>query len=155
MKATRPVVLIAVVAGVGLITWVVLRATYATLPPLPWSAVPTLMLLALGEAVTGAIILAVIHHKPDTRPMDPLAIARVVAFAKASSHAAAALAGVFAGFLAYLGSALDKETPRHDFFVSAGTFLAAAALVVAALFLEYACRVPKGPEDEDERDRRG
>jgi uncharacterized protein DUF3180 len=151
MKPTRPVVLIAIVAGVGLITWVVLRAAYATLPPLPWSAVPTLLLLALGEALTGAIIMAVIHHKPDTKPIDPLAIARVVAFAKASSHAAAVLAGVFAGFLAHLGSALDKEVPRHDFFVSAGTFLAAVALAGAALFLEYACRVPKGPEDEDDQ----
>lgn len=150
MNATRPVVLVAVVVGIGLITWVVLRSAYVTLPPLPWTAVPTLLLLALGEAFTGFNLHGRIQHKPHTKPVEPLVVARVVALAKASSHAAAVLAGVFGGFLAYLGSALDKETPRHDFFVSAGTFLAAVALVGAALYLEYACRVPKGPDDEDD-----
>lgn len=151
MTATRPAVLIALVIGVGLITWVVLRSAYVTLPPLPWTALPTLLLLALGEFITGFVILAWIQHKPNTKPVEPLVVARIVAFAKASSYSAAVLAGVFAGFLGYLGSALDKETPRHDFFVSAGTFLGAAVLVGAALFLEYACRVPKGPDDEDDR----
>lgn len=150
MKATRPVVLVALVAGVGLLTWVGLRSAYATLPTLPWSAVPTLLLLALGEVVTALVITAWIQQRPRTKPVDPLVVARVVALAKASSYTASLLAGVFAGFLVYLASNLDKATPRHDFFVSAATFLAAAVLVGAALFLEYVCRVPKGPEDEEE-----
>ena len=149
MKATRPGVLVAIVVGLGLITWVVLRASYVSLPPLPWTAVPTLLLLAVGEAMTGGNVRARIDKKPDAKPVEPLVVARMAALAKASSHAAAVIAGVFGGFVLYLGASLDKPTPRHDFFVSGGTFLAAVVLVGAALFLEYACRVPKGPDDDE------
>jgi hypothetical protein len=151
VKATRPAILIAVIFGVALVTWAVLRFSYVSLPPLPWTAVPTLLLLALGEAFTAVNLRGRIGHKPGTRPVEPLVVARMAALGKASAHAAAALAGVFGGFLLHLAAALDKATPRHDFFVSAGTFVAAVILVGAALFLEYACRVPKSPHDEDER----
>jgi Protein of unknown function (DUF3180) len=145
------VVLIAVAVAVGAITWAALDFTYASLPPMPWTAVPTLLLLGLGEVATGVNIAARIARKPDTKPVEPLVVVRMAALAKASAHAAAVLVGVFGGFVGYLGPSLDKPTPRSDFFVSVGTFLAALVLVGAALFLEYACRVPKGPEDEDAR----
>jgi hypothetical protein len=83
--------------------------------------------------------------------VEPLVVARVVALAKASAYMATTLAGVFGGFLIYLSSSLDKDTPRQDFIVSAGSVLASLVLVVAALYLEYACRVPEGPDDEDDR----
>jgi hypothetical protein len=145
------VVLIVIAVAIGAITWGVLGFTYVSLPPMPWTAVPTLLLLALGEGATGFNIRARIQRKPDTKPVEPLVVVRMAALGKASAHAAAALVGVFGGFAGYLGSSLDKPTPRSDFFVSVGTFLAAVVLVGAALFLEYACRVPKGPEDEDVR----
>ncbi|WUI00040.1 DUF3180 domain-containing protein [Spirillospora sp. NBC_00431] len=163
MKPSRPLFLVALVVVIALITWAVLRSAYLSLPPLPWTAVPTLLLLALGEAFTGLNVLRRIRHRsdsgrgrgPDTRrkttpkPLDPMAVARLAALGKASAHSAAVIAGIFAGFAASLASSLDKPTPRHDFFVSGGTFLAAAVLVAAAFFLEYACRVPKGPDDEE------
>ncbi|MFC9971416.1 DUF3180 domain-containing protein [Spirillospora sp. NPDC127200] len=152
MKPSRPVTLLALVVVIGLITWAVLRTAYMSLPPLPWTAVPTLLLLALGEAFTGVNILRRIRRRPNTKPVEPLVVARMAAFGKASAHAAAVLAGVFAGFAASLADALDKPTPRSDFFVSGGTFVAALVLVGAAFFLEYACRVPRDPEDEA-RDR--
>ncbi|MCW2887863.1 MAG: hypothetical protein QOE54_6529 [Streptosporangiaceae bacterium] len=151
MKPTRPVVLIVLVVAVGAITWAVLGFTYVSLPPMPWTAVPTLLLLALGEAATGFNVRARIQRKPDTKPVEPLVVVRMAALGKASAHAAAVLVGVFGGFVGYLGSSLDKPTPRSDFFVSVGTFLAALVLVGAALFLEYACRVPKRPEEEENR----
>jgi hypothetical protein len=153
VKATRPALLIGLVVGIGLVTWALLRFTYVSLPPLPWTAVPTLLLLALGEAFTGFNIRGRIQHKPDTKPVEPLLVARMAALAKASSHAAAVLAGVFGGFLAYLAASLDKPTPRHDFFVSGGTFLAAITLVGAALFMEYACRVPRDSDEENDPGR--
>jgi hypothetical protein len=151
VRPTRPAVLIVLTVAVGAITWAVLGFLYVSLPPMPWTAVPTLLLLALGEAVTGFNIRDRILRKPDTKPVEPLVVVRMAALGKASAHAAAVLVGVFAGFVGYLGSSLDKATPRRDFFVSVGTFLAALVLVGAALFLEYACRVPRGPEDEDVR----
>ncbi|MFI0485990.1 DUF3180 domain-containing protein [Actinomadura sp. 9N215] len=164
MKPSRPLFLVALVAVIAVITWAVLRSAYLSLPPLPWTAVPTLLLLALGEAFTGLNVLRRIRRRPDSRrgpdarrrpspkPLDPMAVARLAALGKASAHSAAVIAGVFAGFAASLASSLDKPTPRHDFFVSGGTFLAACVLVAAAFLLEYACRVPKDP-DEEERNR--
>ncbi|GAA4077648.1 DUF3180 domain-containing protein [Actinomadura miaoliensis] len=152
MRPSRPTFLLALVIVIGLITWAVLDTAYVSLPPLPWTAVPTLLLLALGEAFTGVNILRRIRRRPGTKPVEPLVVARMAALGKASAHAAAVLAGVFAGFAAALSGSLDKPTPREDFFVSTATFVAAVVLVGAAYFLEYACRVPKGP-DEEHHDR--
>ncbi|MBO2451552.1 DUF3180 domain-containing protein [Actinomadura barringtoniae] len=153
MKPTRLTFLTALVVVIGLITWAVLRTAYVSLPPLPWTAVPTLLLLALGEAFTGFSTLRRIRRKKGTRPVEPLVVARLAALGKATALASAVLAGVFAGFAASLADALDKPTPRHDFFVSGGTFLAALVLVGAAFFLEFACRVPKDPDEENQQDR--
>jgi len=153
MKPTRLTFLTALVVVIGLITWAVLRTAYMSLPPLPWTAVPTLLLLALGEAFTGYSTLRRIRRKEGTKPVEPLVVARLAALGKATALASAVLAGVFAGFAASLGDALDKPTPRHDFFVSGGTFLAALVLVGAAFFLEFACRVPKDPDEENHQDR--
>ena len=160
MRPSQPLFIIALVAAVAVVTWALLRTTYLSLPPLPWTAVPTLLLLALAEAFTGLNVLRRLRGKPGERfqpggrrppkPLEPIAVARLAALGKASAHAAAVIAGVFAGFAVSLSSSLDKPTPRHDFFVSGGTFLAAAVLVGCAVFLEYACRVPKGPDDEDQ-----
>ena len=153
MNATRPTILIAVLAGVAAIVWGVLQLAYVSMPPLPWTAVPTLLLLALGEVVTAINTRARIQRKRGTSPVEPLVVARFVALAKASAYAATVLAGVFGGFVIYLASSLDKPTPRRDFQVSVGSIVAALVLIGAALFLEYTCRVPKGPDD-DEDDRR-
>lgn len=153
MKPTRIAVLAGIIVGVAAAAWALVRFLYTNLPPLPWTMVPSLLLLALGELYTGLITRARIQRRPGTKPIEPLVAARLAALAKASSHAAAVLAGGFAGVAVYLASSLDKPTPRHDFIVSVGTALAGLALIGAALFLEYACRVPKGPEGEDGRRR--
>jgi hypothetical protein len=150
VNPTRPALLLAIAAVVAALVWGVLQLAYVSLPPLPWTAVPTLLLLALGEIVTAVNTRARIQRKPRTRPVEPLVVARFVALAKASAYTAAVLAGVFGGFVAYLSSSLDKNTPRQDFTVSVASAVAALVLVGAALFLEHACRVPKGPDDEDE-----
>jgi hypothetical protein len=151
VKPTRITVLAAVLIGVAVVVWAMVRFWYTSLPLLPWTMVPSLLLLALGELYTAFFTRARIQHKPGTKPIEPLVAARLAALAKASAHAAAVLAGVFAGMAVYLASSLDKPSPRRDFFVSGGTALAAIALIIGALVLEHACRVPKGPEDEDER----
>jgi hypothetical protein len=77
-------------------------------------------------------------------------VSRVAAFAKASSHAAAIIAGLAGGFFIYVAASLDKAAPRSDAVAAGVTFLAALVLVAAALYLEHACRVPS--DDEDEKD---
>ena len=81
-----------------------------------------------------------------------MAVPRVVALAKASSAAGAAIAGLALGFLVYTIPLLDKPVPGHDAIVSAVTMLAAIALVLAALYLERACRAPEPPDDDDDSD---
>jgi Protein of unknown function (DUF3180) len=151
VKPTRyPVLAVALIAAAA-IAWLVVRFLYSSLPLLPWTMVPSLLLLALGELYTALVTRSRIQRRPGTKPIEPLVAARLAALGKASAHAAAVLAGVFAGMAIYLTSSLDKPTPRRDLFVSGGTALAAIALIVGALVLEHACRVPKGPEDKDER----
>jgi uncharacterized protein DUF3180 len=149
VKPTRPGPLVLSVVVLALAIWGVLAVLYADLPRLPWTMVPTLLLLGLGEAVTAYHLWRRIRRRPGTKPVEPLVVARMAALAKASAYAGAALAGVFGGFVIYLSVQLDKNTPRDDFVVSTGTVVAALVLTGAALFLEYACRVPKSPDDEN------
>jgi hypothetical protein len=148
VSPTRPAPLAALVVGLGLVTWALLQALYESLPKLPWTMVPTLLLLGLGEAFTAYNLWRRIRRRPGTRPVEPLMVARMAVLAKASAHAGAAIAGIFAGFALHLSGDLEKVVPRQDFFVSVGTFVAALVLIGAAVWLEYACRVPKGPDDD-------
>jgi hypothetical protein len=151
VKPTRIPALAVTLIAVAVVTWVIVRFLYVSLPLLPWTMVPSLLLLALGELYTALVTRARIQRKPGTKPVEPLVAARLAALAKASAYAAAVLAGVFGGMAIYLLSSLDKPTPRRDFYVSGGTTLAAIVLIAGALILEHACRVPKGPEDENQR----
>lgn len=151
MKPTRYRVLAVTLIVAAALSFAVVRFMYSSLPLLPWTMVPSLLLLALGELYTALVTRARIQRRPGTKPMEPLVAARLAALGKASAHAAAALAGVLGGLTLYLASSLEKPSPRRDFWVSGGTALAALALIVAALVLEHSCRVPKGPEDENSR----
>ncbi|MFC0861760.1 DUF3180 domain-containing protein [Sphaerimonospora cavernae] len=149
MKPSNPGVLVGLVVVFGLVTWGVLRQAYAVLPTVPWTAIPTTLLLALGEAYTGWLTRARILRRPDTKPVEPLAVARLAALAKATAYAGAVFAGVFAGFVLRVVDMLDLPKPRQDALVAGGSFVSCVILVCAALFLEYCCRVPDKPEEEE------
>jgi hypothetical protein len=70
----------------------------------------------------------------------------MVALAKASSVAAAIIAGLTAGFDFYLAGSLNASTPREDALTAVITFVAAVLLACAALYLENSCRVPEDPD---------
>ena len=168
MKPTRisTLVIIAVVCAVA--GWLLLRAVYAKLPPLPWTGVPALLIAAVAEAWMGRDIKARIAAghgvgprasqgaprgsgqgtgpgqgaRRGPKPIDPLFVSRMVALAKASSVAAAIIAGFAAGFDFYLAGSLSASTPRQDALTAVFTFVAAVLLACAALYLEYCCRVP-------------
>jgi fructose-specific phosphotransferase system IIC component len=82
--------------------------------------------------------------------MAPIAVARLVALAKASSAAGAAIGGLLAGYLAYVLGQLDKTIPARDARVAGIMFACAVALVAAALYLEHCCQAPKPPGEDDE-----
>jgi Protein of unknown function (DUF3180) len=135
VKPTRARTLLLIIVLAAAVTWAVLDAVYASLPPLTWTGVPALLIAAGAEAWVGRDLRARIQGKRGTRPAPPLFVARMVALAKASSQTAALLAGICAGFMIYLSGMTGAPTPRAD-------------LVAAALFLEYCCRVPGDPDDD-------
>ena len=147
----RTLVIIAVVASA--VSWLLLRPTYSVLPPLPWTGVPALLLLAAAEAWSGRSLRA--RLRGHGRPVPPIAVARMAALAKATSLAAALVGGFSAGFLLYVVASLSKGGAyRSDAFASAATLGSAIILVLAALYLEYGCRVPTskdapGPPPDD------
>jgi hypothetical protein len=147
VKPTRisTLVIIAVVCAAA--GWLLLRAVYAKLPPLPWTGVPALLIAAVAEAWTGRDLKARISgRRQGLKPVASLFVARMVALAKATSVAAAIIAGFAAGFDFYLAGSLNASTPREDALTAVITFVAAVVLACAALYLENSCRVPEDPD---------
>jgi Protein of unknown function (DUF3180) len=155
MTPTRIRVLVTVAVVCAAATWLLLVHAYTSLPPLPWTMVLTLLLLAVVEARAGYLIKARISGKrrpgrgddgswrlPRPRPMHPIAIARTAAAAKASALAAAVIGGVACGFVLDLARSLSEPIPRQDTFTALGILGSSVLLAVAALYLERSCRVP-------------
>ncbi|MCM4077384.1 DUF3180 domain-containing protein [Paractinoplanes hotanensis] len=151
MRPTSISVLVVAGLTAAAVGWLLLSFTYSTLPDLPWSPVIVLAVLAVAEGLLAQNTAARIQRKPGTPRVDPLAVARYVALAKASALVGAISAGFSAGLLAYL--AMEPTQAAHDDLpVAVGSALSAAALVGAALWLERSCRIPEQPDSEDEND---
>jgi len=151
MTPTRPRLLVLIGVLAAAVTWALLIAVYASLPPLTWTLVPALLIAAGAEAWTGRDLRARIQGRIPARPVPALFVARMVALAKASSQTAALLAGVSAGFMIYLSGMLGAPTPRSDLVDASLSFAASLVLLMAALFLEWCCRVPRDPrQDRDD-----
>ncbi len=149
MTPTRARTLVVVAGVCAIVVWLLLRLVYAQLPPLPWTGVPALLLLAAAEAWSGRSLRARLRGRG--RPILPIAVARMAALAKATSLAASLVGGFAAGFLLYVAASLGKGGAyRSDAFASAATLGSAIILVLAALYLEYGCRVPTSQDTPDQ-----
>ena len=114
MRPTRTSTLAVVAVVCALVAWLLLRSIYERLPPLPWTGVPALLIAAAAEAWTGRDLRARIAGRRGLKPAAPLFVSRMVALAKASSLAAAVIAGLAAGFVIYLSGSLNAAIPRQD-----------------------------------------
>jgi Protein of unknown function (DUF3180) len=150
MHMTRPGTLAGIFAICAIVAWLAVRATYTGLPLLPITAVPALAALALAEAAIGRNVRSRLTGRKTGKPLAPIAVARLVALAKASSAGAAALGGLAGGYLIYVLRELDKSIPARDAKVAGATLVAAFALIAAALYLERCCRAPKPPKESDD-----
>jgi hypothetical protein len=146
VKPTRVSTLVIIAVVCAAAGWLLLRAVYAKLPPLPWTGVPALLIAAMAEAWTGRDLRARISGRRGLKPVAPLFVSRMVALAKASSVAAAIIAGFAAGSDFYLAGSLNASVPREDALTAVITFVAAVLLGWAALYLENSCRVPEDPD---------
>jgi hypothetical protein len=144
-----PSVLIVAGLAAAALGWLLLSFSYASLPELPWSPVIVLFVLALAEGLLAQNTSARIQRKPGTPPVDPLAVARYVALAKASSLVGALSTGFSAGLVGWLAME-PTAAARADLPASVGGLVSAVALIAAALWLERACRIPERPDSRDE-----
>ena len=145
MKPTRPGVLVGLFIVFAMLTWALRKSLYSDLPTVPWTAIPTVLLLAIGEFYSGWMTKARIERKPDTKPVEPLAVARLAALAKASAYGGAIFAGIFAGFALHTAAAAGPgrappRLPHHG-----GSFVVCVLLVCAALYPGARCKVPRTP----------
>jgi hypothetical protein len=143
-------------ASVGLIALVLanlgLRLGYRTIPELPTLGGITLGVLGAAELVLALVLRPRVLRRPETRPLPAQVALRVVAVAKASSLFGSIMLGGWLGLLAYvLPRAGEFPAARHDAAAGAVGAVSAAALVAAALWLEYVCRAPRAGADPQEQ----
>jgi len=153
MGPTRaaPLVVAALVAAAA--AWLLVTTSYSVIPPLPWS--PTAVLTGLG-VLEGYLALNTrqrIERRPGRDPVDPLAVARFAVLAKASSLVGSIFGGFFAGLVAWL-IVEGTRAANNDLPAAIGGLVGSIVLVIAALLLERACRVPKRDDEDENRDAR-
>ncbi|WP_269305169.1 DUF3180 domain-containing protein [Aeromicrobium sp. HA] len=117
-----------------------------TSPPVPgWGAA---IVLLCGAIAVGALAWGTwqrLHR--DKRRFTAHHAIRLVALAKAAVLVGGVFTGGYAGYaLAYLGSSTELGELR--FWRAAAAAGAALLLLVAALCLEWACRLPSGDDEE-------
>jgi hypothetical protein len=145
---TRPATLVVAGLAAAAVAWVIISRYYGEMQPIPWLPTLTVAVLAVVEGLLAQNTRARIERRRGAPRVDPLAVARYLVLAKASSLAGAIFAGFSAGLFAWL--VLDpRKAARADIPASGAALAASLALVGAALWLERSCRVPDQPEDDD------
>ncbi|MFB9377509.1 DUF3180 domain-containing protein [Kineococcus gynurae] len=148
MRPTRPVVLVVLFLAVGVLTWTGLRIwvdTGRSEPDLVWRTVVTLSLLAIAVLGIGWPVRQWVRGEKQRR-IDALRAARTAALAKAGSHAGAALAGFFTGYVVQFLPTFAIAARRDQLWIALVDLLVSVLLLIAGLVVERWCRVP---EDED------
>jgi hypothetical protein len=136
------------------LAWLTIGTWYWNIPSLPWIPALTLLALAVFEFALAQQTRARIERKPGRPPVEPLAVARYVVLAKASSLACAIFVGFTGAMAIWLliqtGGATPNEHASDGLPTSILSLLASIALVAGALWLERACRVPEQPDQKEQ-----
>jgi hypothetical protein len=114
-------------------------------PRVEWTAVAALVVIAGVLLVFAYTTYRTVHR--DRKPMDATRAVNFLMLAKASALVGALLAGGYLGFALQFVDSLDVPLPRERFVRSLICAVTGVVIVVSALLLERACRVPKDPED--------
>jgi hypothetical protein len=140
------VVVVAAAAG-----WALFSQFYGVLPPVSLLPALTLVVLAVVEGITAVSTRSRVERRSGTQPVNPLTVARYVLVAKASSVAGALFMGGYLGILAWVWTHRGRLAAASDDVLPAALGAGAALLLLlAALWLERSCRIPRNPDDEDE-----
>jgi hypothetical protein len=148
----RDLVLAGLVAAA--LVYLLVRVFYGEMPPLPTFAGVTLLVLA-GIEVWLAVWLRSRIRNPH-KELQPITAARAVALAKASSLLGAIMLGAWVGILAYvLPRRADLTAAAEDFPSTVVGVICSAALIAAALWLEWCCRTPRDQDNQPPERRSG
>ncbi|WP_430781310.1 DUF3180 domain-containing protein [Actinoplanes sp. G11-F43] len=151
LRPTSASTLVVAALAAAATAWLLISTSdlFYRISPLPWTGAGVLAVLAIAEAYLAQNTSARIQRRPGSPPVQPLAVARYAALAKASSLVGALSAGFSSGLLVWLVLEPTDEA-ASGVPVAATTLVTAVALIVAALWLERACRVPDRPDHEDD-----
>jgi uncharacterized membrane protein len=149
---TSPATLTVAGLAAAALAWLLVSGFYADFPALSFLPAAILAALAVLEGFLAFNTKARIERRPGHGPVDPLAVARYVVLAKASSLAGSIFAGFYAGVLVWLLVERSRSEATaaisHDIPRAIAGLVTSLVLVAAALWLERSCRVPKRPEDQ-------
>jgi hypothetical protein len=146
MRQTRPATLVVTLLAAAAVSWLGIDNFYGIMPRLPWLPPLTMLVLGLGEAYAAWHTKAWVDRRTGATPVAPLVIARYVVLAKASALVGALFCGIYCGLTGWL--LLQRETllaADRDLPPAVVGVIGSATLVVGALLLERACRVPGPP----------
>lgn len=115
-------------------------------PAVPWLSVLTLLFLAALLGALASDTHRTLHVRHER--MDPSRAVALLVLGKACALAGAVVAGGYLGYGLSFVSAWEVALPRERVVRSGLMVLAAVAVVVTALLLERACRVPTDPDDD-------
>ena len=153
LRPTNPATLLVAGLAAAAVSALGVSRYYGDIPSIPWLPAFTVFAIAICEAVLARTTKARIDRRPGAAPVQALAVARYVVLAKASSMAGSIFAGLYLGLLLWLLAQRGRLTAAGpDIAPTAAGVVAALALIVAALLLERACRVPKRPEEDEKPD---
>ncbi|WP_353650346.1 DUF3180 domain-containing protein [Nakamurella sp. A5-74] len=153
----RDLAIVAVIAAVAvklLLVW-----NYQRIPALPAAAGVPAALIGIGELAFGIGLRRRIAERAAERtggtldpaavrrrPLEPLMVARVLAVAKATALAGAAVVGLFVGILVHVvPSAALVAAAGQDRTAAVIGVVCALVLTGGGLFLERSCRAPGEP----------
>lgn len=143
--------LLAGAAFVGLVAgWfggLLLERGSGVAPTVPWTSVFVLVFAAAVLGWTAFSTWRTVHRRRAW--IDPHRAVNYLVLAKASSLVGALVAGGYVGFGALFLDDLAAPLPQERVMRSGFVAGAAVLVLVAGLLLERACRVPRGPEDEE------
>ncbi|MFE3026711.1 DUF3180 domain-containing protein [Nocardia tengchongensis] len=151
MKPTRVLDLCANVLLAAVVAWVATNLAYSSFPPISVFSGASLLPVALLEVVLAFVIRQRKDNHgigPGSGQLHPITAARAVALAKASAQVGSLVGGIWLGFLVWLAMHSDLRAASADTPGAIVGLVGGAALVAAALWLEYCCRAPIEPPDE-------
>jgi hypothetical protein len=151
LRPTTPATLLVAGLIAAALAWLGISQFYGDLPDLSVLAGLTLAGLGAVEGSAARGTRARIERRPGSGPVNPLLVARLVVLAKASSLGGAIFAGAYGGVTLWALAERGRLRVAADNLVPAVVGLAGAlVLVVAALLLERACRVPPPPDEPED-----